>query len=472
MQSCFRTALFCAITAVFTPVPGGAADLAELGRYNAPPAESSVSGISSGAFMAVQFGTAWSSVIKGVGVVSGGPYYCAQAQASDILTAYMRPIATATGACMKGPAPELDIFTQMADKEAAAGAIDPLKNLAAQKVYIFHGFNDAVVARSVTDAAAAFYRHYEGDAGKGNLYYQTVIGAGHSFVVLDQPQTKGLDGCTENRDPYIDQCGYDQAGVLLQHMYGAVNPRNAGTLSGAVKSFNQAAYTGGAPEAISMGKEGYVFVPKECEDGAACRVHIALHGCKQNAENIGRKFVDSTGYLNWADTNRIIVLFPQTTAIKANPAACWDWWSYVTHDDSYVTKNGRQIKAIKAMLDALTGGAKPVEASAPAAQAPGNAAVTDVSDTSAALTWTAVPGAESYRVMRTQADAAPALAGSVSTPGFGDSGLAPSTGYRWRVSAVIGGVEGPASSEAAATTRATPAPCTAPGQCQYMQAGH
>ena len=42
--------------------------------YNAAIAESSVSGISSGGYMAVQFGTAWSSVIKGVGVVAGGPF--------------------------------------------------------------------------------------------------------------------------------------------------------------------------------------------------------------------------------------------------------------------------------------------------------------------------------------------------------------------------------------------------------------
>jgi hypothetical protein len=40
--------------------------------YNAAMGESSISGISSGAFMAVQFATAWSSVIKGVGVIAGG----------------------------------------------------------------------------------------------------------------------------------------------------------------------------------------------------------------------------------------------------------------------------------------------------------------------------------------------------------------------------------------------------------------
>jgi poly(3-hydroxybutyrate) depolymerase len=48
--------------------------------YNAAIGDSSISGISSGAFMAVQFGFAWSSIIKGVGV--SGPFYCAQASAA------------------------------------------------------------------------------------------------------------------------------------------------------------------------------------------------------------------------------------------------------------------------------------------------------------------------------------------------------------------------------------------------------
>src|SRR5436305_10263659 len=49
-----------------------------LAGYNAEIKESSISGISSGAFMAVQFGVSWSSVVKGVGAIAGGPYYCAQ----------------------------------------------------------------------------------------------------------------------------------------------------------------------------------------------------------------------------------------------------------------------------------------------------------------------------------------------------------------------------------------------------------
>src|SRR5260370_39440924 len=52
--------------------PARAEQPAKLSGYNADIGESSISGISSGAFMAVQFATAWASVIKGVGVVARG----------------------------------------------------------------------------------------------------------------------------------------------------------------------------------------------------------------------------------------------------------------------------------------------------------------------------------------------------------------------------------------------------------------
>ncbi len=78
-----------------------------LSGYNANIAESSISGISSGAFMAVQFATALSSVIRGVGVVAGGPFWCAKADADDFINGYTLPIMTATGPCMSGPPPEL-----------------------------------------------------------------------------------------------------------------------------------------------------------------------------------------------------------------------------------------------------------------------------------------------------------------------------------------------------------------------------
>src|SRR5476651_1585051 len=89
--------------AVLVAPPARADEPVALSGYNADISESSISGISSGAFMAVQFGTAWSSVIKGVGVVAGGPFWCAKADADDFINAFTLPIMTATGSCMSGP---------------------------------------------------------------------------------------------------------------------------------------------------------------------------------------------------------------------------------------------------------------------------------------------------------------------------------------------------------------------------------
>ncbi len=448
-----------------------------LRAHNAAIAESSISGVSSGGFMAVQFATAWSSIVKGVGVIAGGPYFCAEATAADIMSAYMGPILRATGPCMIGPPPDLSRFTREADEKAKSGGIDATRNLAGQKIYIFHGFNDAIVARSVTDAAERFYRHYLGDAGRGNLFYQTTVGAGHSQVSLAGRHAQGLNSCPANQSPYINACDYDQAGIILQHIYGALNPPNP-ELKGTLKSFPQSKYTApDEPGALSLAETGYVFVPKDCEpgQGIACRVHVALHGCRQYAGAIGARFVEEAGYNAWADTNRIIVLYPQTAARPilgsppANPDGCWDWWSYVTHDDSYVTKSGRQIMAIKAMLDALTGGQVAATSANGASRAVERLVVIDSSDEAVDLAWTPVEGATSYRVFRAGADGVFSQVRETEGPSLADGGLEPATSYCWRVAAMIGGTEGPSSTIVAASTRPRPRPCDRPGDCAVTE---
>jgi poly(3-hydroxybutyrate) depolymerase len=465
-----RLSMLLAVMASVVAVPRATADPVKLKAYHAAIGDSSISGISSGAFMAVQFGTAWSSVITGVGVVAGGPYWCDLADSSDILTAYTRPLGRALGPCMQGPASDLNAsdFETKADANAAAGVIDPLENLRRQRIYLFHGTNDTVVAKSTTDASAAFYRHYLGDSGRANLFYQTTIGAGHSVVVLQEGRA-GLNACNANASPFIDQCGYDQTGILLQHIHGRLHPPNRGQLTGTVLRFDQSAYTGAdIPDALSLGDTGYVFVPQDCEQGAACHVHIALHGCAQDAGHVGRRFVDDAGYNAWADTNSLIVLYPQAKASliePANPLGCWDWWSYVNHTDDYVTKQGAQIKAIKAMLDALTAGAGTSVTTANVSSAPPALAVIDTSENAADLAFDPAPAGASYRISRAGADGAFTGVGETTSPSFADNGLAPQTTYRWHVSLVQNGVEGPTSADVEATTRAAPPPCHTPGKC-------
>lgn len=59
-----------------------------------------------------------------------------------------------------------------------------------------------------------------------------------------------------------------------------------------------------------------------------CRVTISLHGCKQTVDLIGESYVRETGYLEYAEANNIITLFPQAQSTLYNPNSCWDWWGY------------------------------------------------------------------------------------------------------------------------------------------------
>jgi Esterase PHB depolymerase len=455
-----------ALVMLALPVVSAQADDAPpLSTYNADINDSSISGISSGGFMAVQFATAWSSIIKGVGVVAGGPYSCARG-GGDYGSFLAFSILQAVGPCMTNtPSPDLAPLLANAEDFQRRGMIDALDNLRTQKVYLFSGYNDQVVNTGVVDVTRDFYLHYLGDAGRGNLFYQRSIGAGHSQVTLNYGDT-----CSANKGDYIDNCGYDQAGIILQHIYGRLNPRNPGKLTGHLKPYSQAAFTSFLrPIDISMSDNGYVYVPAGCDQQQRCRVHIALHGCLQTADLIGDHYVAHAGYNEWADTNNIIVLYPQTrksTLMPLNPQACWDWFGYT--NDRYATRDeiSRQIGAIKGMLDRVTQGVQPAAAGALSNDpVPANLVATDSSEKGMALAWSAVTGADAYNVYRAAPGEDFVLAGGVIGPSFGDTGLIPATSYSYKVAGVTGGTEGPASAVVKGTTRSIPAACHNPGSC-------
>jgi hypothetical protein len=434
---------------------------APLPAYNAAPKQTSISGISSGAYMAVQFAIAWSSLIKGVGAIAGGAFGCSDGSGS-----------AAQSTCMIGtPAPDLTELIRHTDTWSQSGAIDPVTNIASQKIYLFNGYNDNVVARPVSDALRAFYAHYLGP-NLGNLFYQTAIGAGHSQVTLVYGNP-----CPENGGEYINNCAYDQAGVILQHIYGALMPPNRGTLGGTILSFRQAEFTApDQPIDASMDDSGFVYVPADCAAGQACVVHVALHGCLQSAGNIQQDFVRHAGYNEWADTNHIIVLYPQTRSLLvnrygvANPNACWDWWGYLdadpTEHPTYLLKSGKQITAIKRMIDRLTGGAPAAPGAPSGPSGPSNALLAvDRSDTAVDLAWSAMPGTPGYAVFRSDSPSQPFnQIGTTAGLSYADTGLHPATTYRYTV--VPAGASVPAGSQgvAAATLRKVPK-CIDPGQC-------
>lgn len=312
------------------------------------PGRISVSGLSSGAYMAGQFHVAFSDLVMGAGIVAGGPYDCAEGQLS---TALNRCMQTLTGV------PDAAHLVGRAAGRAARGEIGPLSGLSGNRVYVFAGTRDKTVSPAVGAQAAVFYR--EAGIPQSAVVFENGLPAGHAFLTEDRGNACGITA-----SPYVNDCDHDQAGALLGHIHGPLRPP-AARLGGAMIEFDQSEFLPD-PTAHGMAPSGFAYVPEDCAAGAPCGVHVAFHGCRQTHELVGEAFLSDTGYNRWADTNALIVLYPQAHDTPLNPNACWDWWGY--DDPGYATRSGRQMAAVRAMLARLAGEGEPPEASCRAFQ--------------------------------------------------------------------------------------------------------
>ncbi|SFZ73290.1 extracellular catalytic domain type 2 short-chain-length polyhydroxyalkanoate depolymerase [Chitinimonas taiwanensis] len=416
-----------------------------LGSYNVTLNDSSVSGLSAGGFMAVQLQLAHSSLFKGAGIIAGGPYDCA---GQNNYTA-----------CMYAGSPNVAPLVSTTNSRSGV-SIDPVANLASHKVFLFSGTSDSTVGPGVMNKLRDYYTTASNFVPSANLQYKNNLNTAHTFPT-DFDST-GNNACSSATSPYISNCGYDAAGALLQHIYGSLNARNNGTLSGQFIEFNQSEFIAN-PTSRGMDSTGWLYVPADCAAGQACKLHVALHGCQQYYDKIGDKFIKHTGYNRWADTNRLIVLYPQTVADNSshataasgslpNPNGCWDWVGW--YGSNFAQKSGVQISAIKAMMERIASGAVSLAA-------PSGLAQTGSSASSISLSWNAVSGASGYNLYRNGSKANTSL---ISSTAYTDAGLISGTAYSYTVRAVgSGGVEGAASSMLNASTTGTPPAVPVPG---------
>ena len=139
---------------VFGSADRARAQIVPLPTFNVDVGQTSISGLSSGGYMAVQFSVAFSALVKGVAVIAGGPYYCAQGDTGR---------ATALCTCTSifcGFYPEsIDVaaLIRTTDENARRGRVDPTSNLAQQRIWLFSGKSDSIVPQRVMDALDAYF---------------------------------------------------------------------------------------------------------------------------------------------------------------------------------------------------------------------------------------------------------------------------------------------------------------------------
>lgn len=308
-----------------------------------------VSGLSSGAYMAVQFQVAHAGLVAGAGIVAGGPYYCAEGLSARALANCMAPTASARP-------PTVGQQQAWLERAARQDRIDDPAGLRSDRVLLFSGAGDHTVDRSVVDALADFYRATLADPDR-TVRYLKHPEAGHAMIAAGARQA---NACATSAPPFINRCQQlDLPGELLAHLLGPAGPGEASG-GGDLLAFDQRPFVRGTAIDASLGDTGYVYLPAACRRGG-CRVHVAFHGCRQGADTLGDRYVRESGYNRWADAYRLIVLYPQATPryglawgswkFILNPKGCWDWWGYTGAD--YATREARQIAAVKAMLDRL-----------------------------------------------------------------------------------------------------------------------
>jgi poly(3-hydroxybutyrate) depolymerase len=310
-----------------------------------------VAGISSGGAMAVQLEVAYSKTFKGAVIYAGLPYYCAQDDPTGV------PACSIAIAAI-----DVIALVKITKAWAQRGLIDPVENLHDQQIYLWSGLLDTIVNQAAMNALQSYY----GALGAHGYRYDRDFAAGHGW---ESPY--GLTQCGLATSPFINVCYdqnevpppfdwssevYDSEEVWLSQVAGPLKPKNDRTLKGSMLRFDQSEFAGGGIAArISMANSGYVFVPKSCANGVTSSLIVALHGCLQHYGAVGPAFINDSGINQWADTNNIVVLYPQTIASTNNlGTGCWDWWGYL-NDPDYAQKSGLQMKALYNMVLRVSG---------------------------------------------------------------------------------------------------------------------
>ena len=312
--------------------------------------QTSVSGLSSGGYMAGQFHVAHSKYVKGAAVVGAGPYGCARSGVAEATSVFAIAVAAnltqAETGCAKTTLSRIaDVLdgkrlASFAAKLASQGEIDPVEGLSGAKVYLYSGKDDTLVDHKVVAAARDFYA--ASGVPSEHISFSSEKEGGHAFL----SESSG-NACSANKSPYVDRCPYDQAGAILSFIYGNLSARGKADASSFI-SFDQNQY---ASNEANLAAGGVAYIPKACRQNRGCKVHVVFHGCSQSTNDVGDAVTHETGFADWAETNNIIALFPQVAPSTLNPMTCWDWWGYTGL--SYYTRDAPQIKAVEAMIRAL-----------------------------------------------------------------------------------------------------------------------
>ena len=148
---------------------------------------------------------------------------------------------------------------------------------------------------------------------------------------------------------------YDQAGAVLAQLEGPIKPKIRGRAPARnLKTVSQLKYKAATAEAwwvYQMMDEAYVYQPTGCAGPAAiasCKLHVLYHGCGGGGQTDN---IIHVGYLEYAESNNIIIVFPQSKAGLGNLGGCWDWWGIT--GKAFDTNESLQLNVVMRLVHDL-----------------------------------------------------------------------------------------------------------------------
>ena len=279
-----------------------------------------VSGLSAGAFMAVQYHVAHSSSVSGAGVIAGGVYHCANGKLETALTD-----------CMADPLliSLTRAYLYTSDMESSS-LIDASSNLGHSKVWLYSGTADTVVKQGGMKKLASYYGHYMESSRIQSVFN---ISSEHCWPTVDYG-----NACSKLGSPFISRCDYDASSHMMEWIMdgGLAPPKQHNPAS--LVSFDISAFlpSGVSAAQAELMSEAYAYVPSACKSGSSsspCHLHINFHGCEQSAKTLGTQYMDNIGLLDVAEANNIVVIFPQVSGSvsSGNPDDCFNWCTCTTY---------------------------------------------------------------------------------------------------------------------------------------------
>ena len=194
---------------------------------------------------------------------------------------------------------------------------------------------------------------------------------------------------------------YDMAGAILAHLMVGVDLHpKVDPVAAHIAPLPQAQFfpPGVTPAHMGMGPTAYVYTPASCtrkgrggsknrstnttaaalrrtqrdaaergtvaetekdkEDGdedAECKIHVVYHGCNSSVQAPGGlSIVRYAGYNGWAESNKLIIIYPQSLG-----STCWDWTGATIPGNAnadYDTRDGMQTGTVNRMVDYVAAG--------------------------------------------------------------------------------------------------------------------